>query len=676
MAAQTWYTNPTYHNPALDSDIIDSDMDLDIDLDVESSMATASASALHGAHHLKKKLVSNLPPFDVPPKKIRSTAYPLSVRIQAKRDVCLTTGLVEGDLEISCLKESCAPKLGKIAVYLVGFEETRQAKTRNFLLKKWIIQDQRFAPSDAVHAGILDEDGMWNARKGTTTFPFAIPFQRSSEIEDGAPSAVARHITTELESDSPLPSSYWNQQIGGGVRYVLAGVAENKVGGKIRNPLAFYHEIFVVEGAGYTLAPTFANLSARTQPLLREARLAVTSGFLGFGRKGEVELAASLRTLRILANTQEPGVWRSGDAAFVGIDITNKSPKKVVRLEVSLIRILKTFKFDSVGYRPVSFSRMVAAKTTRIAAAKATVQRGTMIRESVANGWQESQGGNQTGSWLGVLPDNSLKVLVTLDVPKWARSVRYASLVDVSYEVHAKITTVGGKSVQVNIPITILHPSSVLEESAKIDILAPPEIKNDGVAGHVSYVNVEPATDISLPLEEVVGGERGDGFAARVLHKDEEPLPLPQPISIKPLSDPAGPEEPVFNSQMTLADSASSLGDRLSETSPITTSTSPTKRASTLTARKTAGPLKSFMAVSRASTARRAGPVVSRPSPASLKAMSGTSPSPGIDAPSVVDPRNGGAQRIKDSIDLDIDGVAKFDLDSEIDKMFAVVQME
>lgn len=71
---------------------------------------------------LQKKQVSNLPPFDVPPKLVSSTCQPLAVRLQLKRDIFTTTSLVEGDLELVCFKESSAPKVGKIAVYLVGFE--------------------------------------------------------------------------------------------------------------------------------------------------------------------------------------------------------------------------------------------------------------------------------------------------------------------------------------------------------------------------------------------------------------------------------------------------------------------------------------------------------------------------------------------------------------------------
>jgi hypothetical protein len=214
-------------------------------------------------------------------------------------------------------------------------------------------------------------------------------------------------------------------------------VVETKISGKVRNPIAFYQEIFVVENAGYTLSPTYANLSARTQCMLKEAKATVHSGFLGLGKKGDVQLGASLRTLRIQAHTQDAGVWKSGENGFIGIDIQNNSAKKVgfdikfnnaslklfpfypqvVLLDVTLVRILKTFKFDSVGYRPVSFSKLATTKTTMVANKKRSVQRGSEIRTSVARGWQEMQDGNQIKEWSGVPPDSSLKVLVHLNIP-------------------------------------------------------------------------------------------------------------------------------------------------------------------------------------------------------------------------------------------------------------------
>lgn len=86
-------------------------------------------------------------------------------------------------------------------------------------------------------------------------------------------------------------------------------------------------------------------------------------------------------------------------------------------MEVALVRILKTFKFDSVGYRPVSFSKLLTTKTTMMASKKNGVQRGSEIRTSIANGWQEMQNGSQVKEWSGVAPASSLKVLVHLDVP-------------------------------------------------------------------------------------------------------------------------------------------------------------------------------------------------------------------------------------------------------------------
>jgi len=131
MAAQ-WYANPTYNNQSnhhLSSNWDDSVLMQDPDYsDVESStiqqIGFQTLSSQPVQDNLKKKQISNLPPFEVVPKKVSSTAHPLSIRLQVKRDVFSTSGLVEGELEIICAKESSAPKLGKIAVYLVGFEGT------------------------------------------------------------------------------------------------------------------------------------------------------------------------------------------------------------------------------------------------------------------------------------------------------------------------------------------------------------------------------------------------------------------------------------------------------------------------------------------------------------------------------------------------------------------------
>jgi hypothetical protein len=53
---------------------------------------------------------------------------------------------------------------------------------------------------------------MWKARAGVTVFDFAIPFLKTEVV----------HIQSDIDTDFPLPSSYWNSQIGG-IRYIVAG---------------------------------------------------------------------------------------------------------------------------------------------------------------------------------------------------------------------------------------------------------------------------------------------------------------------------------------------------------------------------------------------------------------------------------------------------------------------
>jgi hypothetical protein len=198
-------------------------------------------------------------------------------------------------------------------------------------------------------------------------------------------------------------------------------VAENKVGGSIRPPLAFYREVFLVESINFTLDQTFANHCTRTAPHLKEAIQAVSSGFLGFGKKGNVTLKANIRTLRVKGSEIEPGVWRSGDMGYVGIEVQNDSAKKVTELDVSLVRIVKTFKFDSVEYRPVSFAKKEVQRKTLLSQKGAAIQSGRDIRESsrtLLNGWTDDKdNSNSINSWSGVLPSQSKLVLIHLDIP-------------------------------------------------------------------------------------------------------------------------------------------------------------------------------------------------------------------------------------------------------------------
>ena len=61
---------------------------------------------------------------------------------------------------------------------------------------------------------------------------------------------------------------------------------------------------------------------------------------------------------------------------------------------------------------------MIAAKSTRVASKKGSLsQRGSEIRENIAGGWQETQNGNQLGTWSGVNPESDSKILLHIDIP-------------------------------------------------------------------------------------------------------------------------------------------------------------------------------------------------------------------------------------------------------------------
>lgn len=139
---------------------------------------------------------------------------------------------------------------------------------------------------------------------------------------------------------------------------------------------------------------------------------------------------------------------------------------------------------------------------------------------------------------------------------------------------------------------------------------------------------------------------------------------LPDPANAETDEKDINTQDPVFTSQSTLADTPlPAIG-----------------KSATLSSRRNVAPLKSFLAVSRSATARRA-PLISRPSPVSLKAMPVVTLEPlDSSAPTVVEKEGarivGSEPSATSLLDDGLEGVAKFDLDSEIDKMFDVVKLQ
>jgi ribosomal protein S30 len=118
----------------------------------QSNPMSDAISEIEQTPKYQTKKESDIPPFHVNPKNIKSRIGELSVQVSLKRHLFVTDGTVEGQLTIKCLKENSC-KLGKILIHLIGIEELtskRKPIVRTFLSKTWIVQDQRLAPSDAV----------------------------------------------------------------------------------------------------------------------------------------------------------------------------------------------------------------------------------------------------------------------------------------------------------------------------------------------------------------------------------------------------------------------------------------------------------------------------------------------------------------------------------------------
>lgn len=66
-----------------------------------------------------KKSSSNIPPFDVAAKDIKSRIPALSVHVNLKQGLFISNGNVNGQLQLKCDKEC---KIGRIIVHLIGIE--------------------------------------------------------------------------------------------------------------------------------------------------------------------------------------------------------------------------------------------------------------------------------------------------------------------------------------------------------------------------------------------------------------------------------------------------------------------------------------------------------------------------------------------------------------------------
>ncbi|KAJ3271440.1 hypothetical protein HDV01_006646 [Terramyces sp. JEL0728] len=400
---------------------------------------------------------SVLPPFETAPKQVKSRIPSLEVEISLDRSTFVTNSFVDGKLKITCYKEGFC-KLGRILVYLVGIEENltaKNSKPRLFISKHWILQDVRLVPCDSVYAGTPDEHGMWKAKYGSMSYKFSIPFNLQRDEEN-------HNIKTEVLPMHPLPSSFWHQKAGG-IRYFVAGILESKQGMVPREPLAAYKQLTVYESVPHSISNTY-ELNERSVVTVEKKEL-VSSGLFGFGKKLKLAVKASVCTRSVQQEHEERGVIESGNMCFLHIDIKNETVKKINKIELELVRKIKTYASDtqsgSSSFNPVSFSKRTIAKKVFDHSRSKTAS-GLDIWKNNANS-EEFSLESQIGEWDGIEAEDAKIVVLDLSIPLSAATIRNSNLIDVFYVITVSLW-VGIKKVELDIPVTIYHPASFLKD--------------------------------------------------------------------------------------------------------------------------------------------------------------------------------------------------------------------
>ncbi|KAI9007195.1 hypothetical protein BC832DRAFT_554477 [Gaertneriomyces semiglobifer] len=434
-----------------------------------------------------------IPSFFSKPGKIMSNAGGVSVRIELDRTSSLASANVSGRLVIDVNKSGM--KIGKVCVDVVGWEETLdKANPHKRLLVYYthILQSASLShlpPTDVVIAGPPDEHGMWHARKGRHTVNFFVPLGKPHPTMD--PRLLVKHVPPP----AMLPGSFWNSKLGG-IRYVVCGTIHPKSATLSipQPPLSAFTELLIYESAPLnTIAlPRFPATVRPGSPHFAEATSVVDGKFV-WGKKGEVRLKAWLRVPQAedLTNPLEGtatmrsslvGHWVAGSVGYVNVEVENGSERKVNDLALSLVRRLKTFSPDAImpadlvaanahpgstpSLLPMSFSRQIVA-TRNFQRVKQPRNSGHAITRARVS-WAEDETlkaqRQPHGTWSGVKPNEFKNIVLDVDIPVHARTIRFGSLVDVSYVLLVSATPKGSAPIQVEIPITILHPASLYSE--------------------------------------------------------------------------------------------------------------------------------------------------------------------------------------------------------------------
>ncbi|KAJ3331097.1 hypothetical protein HDU76_004094 [Blyttiomyces sp. JEL0837] len=418
-----------------------------------------------------------IPPYGVLVKKVRSKNSRVGVRISLDKDTYVAGEMITGRVEIQCSNER-AVKLGDIVVYVSAYEApgiflteitTKPIQRRLFLSKSIDLQNIHLAPSDAVVAGIPDEHGMWNARRGLTFFDFSVRLDSLIETSDG------RQVS--------IPSSYWSRKAGG-IRYIISATVKTKLGFKEPTILADHRETQVIELNPFALLSSFVRNPALTGD---------GSSLVGWlpSRKGEVKVHAECHVQGSMHDHADSDIWIAGTVGYVAIEIFNASRRSVKTIRLSLIRRLKTFStitppdeinvhsnhrlenststttFQDPTLTPIHFSRLTVSERVYKATSRSKYTSLAVMNASKAgDGWTEEDGlircSKENMWWSGVRPGERRRLMTEIYVPSNARTIRNGVSIEVSYIVQVSVVPDRSTPITIEIPITILHSASLM----------------------------------------------------------------------------------------------------------------------------------------------------------------------------------------------------------------------
>ncbi|KAJ3413807.1 hypothetical protein HDV05_007558 [Chytridiales sp. JEL 0842] len=486
-----------------------------------------------------------LPPFTEDAAKVKSQCSKASIKVSMDRLMFVAGGDVSGKIELKCIKDGKGLKLGDLVVSVVGFEDVLGSKTTKtisrhlILYKSSRLQGTDLAPTDAIIAGVPDEHSMYPSTGGTHFFPFTLRIDNACLLNSSS--------SSDETTTPPVPSSFWSQKAGG-VRYILSAILRLKINNAHPQFIVAHQEIQVVEHAPFYASPTFSFKASHT------GSATASVGGWWEKRKGEVKLGVEVH---VPDAGQEDGCLAgavvAGGGVFVGVEVGNWSKRKITAAQISLIRRLKTFTTptktsmstqDPSALQPVTFSRLVVSESTYTLPKSKPTSKTIFNPNLCAETWAEEnvflKSGSRfpqstiRGSWGGVKPGEKRNVVLEVGIPIHCRSVRFGLTVDVSYILQVSVTPKGSSPITVEIPVTILHPTSLLMSLPPVSRKFIPTVFNQRLPVEVGSealpleIPSPSAVDVVSTFhdEQIEQGQHEEPFALAVETDRQDSPPL------------------------------------------------------------------------------------------------------------------------------------------------------